>query len=75
MSVPRIAEVTRLSSLMLDSMSADLRDASSAEVISAMMSMTLTALLAVKQCGGNVEALRPGIEDLWKQLPTQKVDA
>lgn len=74
MSTPRPAEIERLSSVMLDAMQADARNASSSEVISAVMSLALSTILAVKQAGGNVEALRPVVEALWNELPSQKVN-
>lgn len=74
MSVPRNSEIKRLSTVALDAMQAEAGDASSSEVISAVMSLALSTILAVKQAGGNVEALRPVVEALWQELPTQKVN-
>lgn len=74
MSTPRTAEVQRLASVALEAMSAEAHDATSSEVISAVMSLALSTILAVKQAGGNVEALRPIIEALWNELPPQKVN-
>ena len=74
MPSPRRVEIARLSALALDGIQADIRDATSSEVISAVMSLALSTILAVKQAGGNVEALRPTIEELWELLPIQKAD-
>lgn len=74
MSVPRTSEITRLSAAALDALQAEVGDATSSEVISEVMSLALSTIIAVKQAGGNVEALRPVVEALWSELPTQKVN-
>ena len=74
MSAPRASEITRLSALMLNSMQADIRDATASEVIGAVMSTALATLMTISDAGGNVEALRPVIEKMWSVLPKHKVD-
>ncbi len=69
MSVARQAEVTRLSDIALTAMQEKIGDATSTEVISACMSLALTTILAVQDCGGNLEAFREPLARMYALLP------
>jgi hypothetical protein len=72
---PRISEVERLVEVAFVAMNGNLRDATAAEILSAMISMTYTAILTVEKIGGSLESFRHPLEQLYALLPKQRLDS
>jgi hypothetical protein len=74
MSIARASEVQRLSEIALNAMGDDVRDATSTEVISAVLSLCMSSMLAVQDHHGNMEAFREPLARLYALLPPLRLN-
>jgi hypothetical protein len=68
------ARIHRMVDVMFDALQNAAKGATSDEVFSACMHIAVSSLTAVQNMGGNMEAFRPVITDMWKMLPIQRMD-
>lgn len=71
---PRLHEIERLADLALGAMSDDIRDASALEVLSACLSLAMSSIKAVEECGGDLEGFRQPLEKMYALLPPQRMN-
>lgn len=71
---PRLEEVERLATVALNAMGDDVRDATAMEVLSACLSLAMSSIKAVEECGGNLEGFRQPLEKMYALLPPQRMN-
>lgn len=71
---PRLEEIERLAAVALAAMGDDVRDATAMEVLSACLSLAMSSIRAVEECGGNLEGFRQPLEKMYALLPPQRMN-
>lgn len=71
---PRLEEVERLAAVALNAMGDDVRDATATEVLSACLSLAMSSIKAVEECGGDLEGFRQPLEKMYALLPPQRMN-